>query len=315
MIQSLEQIEQLYATPFLQLVSEASRIHEAFHSYESIQQCSLLSVKTGGCPEDCAYCPQSAHYDTGVDAEKLLDVNEVMQAAHEAKAQGASRFCMGAAWRQVRDGRDFDRVLEMVRGVSDLGLEACATLGMLNASQAERLKEAGLKAYNHNLDTSASFYSSIIQTREYNDRLNTIANVRAAGIDVCCGGIVGLGETDQDRINFLHTLANLDPQPESVPINALVASKGTPLESQEQVDPFVLIRMIACARILMPKAKVRLSAGRLSLTDEAQALAFLAGANSIFIGDTLLTTPNPGPTADQLLFRKLGIASTVEESV
>lgn len=310
MTQSIEYIRQLYSTPFLTLVSQASRIHEANHTYNDIQRCTLLSIKTGGCPEDCAYCPQSARHNADVEVEKLMDVERVLEAAQHAKANGASRFCMGAAWRQVRDGRDFDQVLEMVKGVSDLGLEACATLGMLTASQAERLKEAGLTAYNHNLDTSRSFYTEIIHTRDYDDRLNTIQNVRDAGITVCCGGIIGMGETDEDRIQLLYTLSSLDPQPESVPINALVAVEGTPLESQKPIDPFTFVRMIACARILMPQAKIRLSAGRLSLSEEAQTLAFLAGANSIFLGDKLLTTSNPDVNTDNELLTKLGVISS-----
>ncbi|MFI5201663.1 MAG: biotin synthase BioB [Candidatus Kapaibacterium sp.] len=313
---TIQYVRELYQTPFLKLVAQASRVHEANHTYDSIQRCTLLSVKTGGCPEDCAYCPQAARYHTGVKAEKLMRAADVIEAARNAKANGATRFCMGAAWREVREGRDFDEVLEMVRGVTDLGLEACATLGMLNESQAQKLKEAGLYAYNHNIDTSRSFYSEIIHTRDYDDRLETIQHVRDAGITVCCGGIIGMGETDDDRIQFLFTLASLDPQPESVPINALVAVPGTPLAKQEPVDTFSFVRTIACARILMPKAKVRLSAGRLSLSEEAQTLAFLAGANSIFLGDKLLTTPNPEPDEDYRLFEKLGleVASTNMEA-
>ncbi len=307
---TIQYVRELYQTPFLTLVAQASRVHEANHTYDSIQRCTLLSVKTGGCPEDCAYCPQAARYHTGVKAEKLMRAVDVIEAARNAKANGATRFCMGAAWRQVREGRDFDEVLEMVRGVTDLGLEACATLGMLNESQAQKLKEAGLYAYNHNLDTSRSFYSEIIHTRDYDDRLETIQHVRHAGITVCCGGIIGMGESDDDRIQLLYTLASLDPQPESVPINALVAVPGTPLAEQEPIDTFSFVRTIACARILMPKAKVRLSAGRLSLSEEAQTLAFLAGANSIFLGDRLLTTPNPEPDEDYRLFEKLGLEVT-----
>ena len=313
-----EYVRELYHTPFLKLVAQASRVHEANHTYEDIQRCTLLSVKTGGCPEDCAYCPQAARYHTDVKAEKLMRTPQVLEAARNAKANGATRFCMGAAWREVRDNRDFDEVLEMVRGVTDLGLEACATLGMLTESQAVRLKEAGLYAYNHNLDTSRSFYSEIIHTRDYDDRLNTIQRVRDAGITVCCGGIIGMGESDEDRIQLLATIASLDPQPESVPVNALVAVEGTPLADQEKVDTFSFVRMIACARILIPKAKIRLSAGRLSLSDEAQTLAFLAGANSIFLGDKLLTTANPEPDADYRLFEKLGLETsamrTIEQS-
>lgn len=304
---TIDYVRELYHTPFLRLVAQASRVHAANHNYDDIQRCTLLSVKTGGCPEDCAYCPQAARYHTDVSVQKLMRAEEVLEAARNAKANGATRFCMGAAWREVRDNRDFDEVLKMVRGVTDLGLEACATLGMLSESQAQKLKDAGLYAYNHNLDTSREFYSEIIHTRDYDDRLNTIQHVRDAGITVCCGGIIGMGETDEDRIRFLFTLASLDPQPESVPINALVAVPGTPLEDQEPIDTFSFVRTIACARILMPNARVRLSAGRLRLSQESQTLAFLAGANSIFLGDKLLTTPNPEPDADYQLFEKLGI--------
>jgi biotin synthase len=304
---SFEYVNQLFHTPFLKLVSRASEIHRQYHRFEDIQLCTLLSIKTGGCPEDCAYCPQAARYDTGVDAQKLLDVETVFTSATKAKEAGATRFCMGAAWREVRDGREFDQVLEMVSRVNALGLEVCTTLGMVTKSQAERLKEAGLSAYNHNLDTSESYYGKIIRTREYQDRLDTLENIRNSGISVCCGGILGMGESDDDRINFLHTLANFDPQPESVPINALVPVEGTPLSGAAPLDPFDFIRVIACARILMPRARVRLSAGRLSLSQEAQALAFLAGANSIFTGDTLLTTPNPAFDEDTALLKKLGV--------
>jgi biotin synthase len=307
-------VRELYESPFLSLVAHASRLHNEHHSYRDIQQCTLLSVKTGGCPEDCAYCPQAARYHTNVEAEALMSVSSVLEVADTARAAGATRFCMGAAWRQVRDGGDFDRVLEMVRGVSDLGLEACATLGMLSFEQAKRLKEAGLVAYNHNLDTSRSFYSEIIHTRDYDDRLNTIQHVRDAGITVCCGGIIGMGESDADRIQLLYTLASLDPQPESVPINALVVVEGTPLADQKPVNAFEYVRMIACARILMPRAKIRLSAGRLLMSEEAQTLAFIAGANSIFMGDKLLTTPNPEVDADQVLLSKLGITSSKVQS-
>jgi biotin synthase len=303
-------VRELYESPFLSLIAHASRVHDEHHSYLDIQRCTLLSIKTGGCPEDCAYCPQAARYHTNVEVEALMSVSNVLEAAEAARGAGATRFCMGAAWRQVRDGVDFDRVLEMVRGVTNLGLEACATLGMLSSEQAKRLKEAGLLAYNHNLDTSRSFYTEIIHTRDYDDRLNTIQHVRDAGITVCCGGIIGMGESDADRIQLLYTLASLNPQPESVPINALVAVEGTPLADQKQVNTFEFVRMIACARILMPRAKIRLSAGRLSMSEEAQTLAFIAGANSIFMGDKLLTTPNPEVDADQVLLSKLGITST-----
>jgi biotin synthase len=267
----------------------------------------LQSIKTGGCPEDCGYCPQAARYHTSVEAEPLMDVEAVLASARAAKASGASRFCMGAAWREVKDNRQFDRVLEMIQGVKELGLEACATLGMVTESQARRMKDAGLDAYNHNLDTSEEYYDRIIQTRTYADRLDTLANVRKAGITVCCGGIVGMGESDDDRISLLHTLANLPEPPESVPINALVAVEGTPLADRPNVSIWDMVRTIATARILMPTSMVRLSAGRLGMTESDQALCFLAGANSIFAGEKLLTTPNPGVDRDQALFDKLGL--------
>ena len=267
----------------------------------------LLSIKTGGCPEDCAYCPQSAHYKTGVEREGLLSVEAALEAARNAKAQGATRFCMGAAWRDVPKGEQFERVLDMVRGVRALGMEACCTLGMLTDEQAEALAEAGLTAYNHNLDTSPEFYGEIISTRTYQDRLATLERVRRSGVTVCCGGIIGMGESRQERYRLLRELSTLDPHPESVPINLLVRVEGTPLAKQRAEDPLELVRMIATARILMPASMVRLSAGRLSLSDEAQALCFLAGANSIFMGDQLLTTPNPEADADRQLFDKLGM--------
>lgn len=304
---TLEQAASLYATPFLELVSRAADVHRHHHSYRDIQCCTLMSIKTGGCPEDCAYCPQAARYATGVEVERLVSLERVVDAARGARDAGSTRFCMGAAWREVRDNADFDRVLEMVRAVASLGLEVCCTLGMLTPEQARRLADAGLTAYNHNLDTSEAFYDNIITTRAFGDRLETIASVRSAGLSVCCGGIVGMGESEYDRIAFLHTLASLDPQPESVPINALVPVEGTPLAERPPVDPFDFVRMIACARIMMPNAKVRLSAGRLTLSDEAQALAFLAGANSIFTGDRLLTTSNPGDDHDDALLAKLGV--------
>ena len=272
-----------------------------------MQGCSLLSIKTGGCPEDCAYCPQSAHYKTGVEREELLSVDATLAAARNAKAQGATRFCMGAAWRDIPKGEQFERVLDMVRGVRALDLEACCTLGMLTDEQAAALAEAGLTAYNHNLDTSAEFYGEIISTRTYQDRLTTLDRVRRSGVTVCCGGIIGMGESRQERYRLLRELSTLDPHPESVPVNMLVRVEGTPLASQRAVDPLELVRMIAAARILMPASMVRLSAGRLSLSDEAQALCFLAGANSIFMGDRLLTTPNPEADADRRLFDKLGM--------
>jgi biotin synthase len=304
-----EAVRSLYETPLFDLVDAARAVHRAHHARHDVQLCTLLSVKTGGCPEDCAYCPQSSHYATDVGPEKMLDVDHVLAAAERAKQHGSTRFCMGAAWREVKDGPAFDRVLAMVRGVKALGLEACVTLGMLTGSQAERLKEAGLDAYNHNLDTSREHYRSIISTRTYDDRLRTLANVRAAGITVCCGGIIGMGESIDDRCEMLRTLANLEPQPESVPINALVRVAGTPLEHAPPVDPLDLVRMVACARILMPRARVRLSAGRTELPREAQMLALYAGANSIFYGDKLLTTPNPGADEDQALLRDAGLTA------
>ena len=302
-----ELVRALYDRPLFSLLDEARAVHLAHHPEHQVQLCTLLSVKTGGCPEDCAYCPQSSHHATGVGAEKMLDLDEVLAAARRARENGSTRFCMGAAWREVKDGPAFERVLSMVRGVKELGLEACVTLGMLTESQATRLKEAGLDAYNHNLDTSRENYRSIITTRTYDDRLRTLNNVRAAGITVCSGGIIGMGESADDRCEMLRTLANLDPQPESVPINALVRVAGTPLEHLPPVDPLDLVRMIACARILMPRTRVRLSAGRAELTREAQLLAMYAGANSIFYGDRLLTTPNPEVDEDQALLRDAGL--------
>ena len=288
-------------------VFAAQTAHRKYFEPGEVQLCQLLSIKTGGCPEDCSYCPQSAHYDAGVGREDLLSVDHVMQTAREARSQGVTRFCMGAAWRQVNDGPEFESVLEMVRGVSSLGLEVCCTLGMLNESQAQRLAEAGLHAYNHNLDTSAEFYGRIITTRNYDDRLRTLDHVRKAGITVCCGGIIGMGESDEDRIGLLHQLATLNPHPESVPVNMLVRVEGTPLGNAEAVDPLVLVRTIAAARTLMPSSRVRLSAGRRSLTREAITLCFMAGANSIFVGDKLLTTPNPTRDQDELLLQELDL--------
>jgi biotin synthase len=302
-----QEAREIYARPLLDLVFAAQQIHREYHDPNQVQTCQLLSIKTGGCPEDCAYCPQSAHYATGVDQQDLMDVAEVYRAAAQAREGGATRFCMGAAWREVRDGKEFDRVVEMVRSVAALGMEVCCTLGMLTESQAARLAAAGLTAYNHNLDTSPEFYGQIITTRRYEDRLNTIAAVRKAGITVCCGGIIGMGESDEDRIGLLHQLAILNPHPESVPINMLVRVEGTPLGDVAPLDPLTMVRMIATARLLMPASMVRLSAGRRSLTREAAALCFLAGANSIFVGDKLLTTPNPERDEDHLLFRDLGL--------
>jgi biotin synthase len=302
-----EQILEVYNTPLLDLIYRAASIHRENNDYSEVQVSSLLSIKTGGCPEDCGYCPQATRYHTDVKVHALMKIDEVMDAAQKAKAGGASRLCMGAAWREVRDNRDFDRVLEMVQGVNSLGMEVCCTLGMLSESQAQKLADAGLYAYNHNLDTSEENYSSIISTRTYGDRLDTIRNVRKANISVCSGGIIGMGESVEDRIGMLHVLANMDPQPESVPINALVPVKGTPLENQEIVSTWEMVRMIATARVVIPKTVVRLSAGRTQMSMEAQALCFMAGANSIFAGDKLLTTPNPSFNQDMEMFRILGL--------
>ena len=304
---SREEVRALYDMPLLPLLDKAREVHRAHHPDNEVQLCTLLSVKTGGCPEDCAYCPQSSHHSTSVDPERMLDVDAVLQSAQRAKELGSTRFCMGAAWREVKDGPAFDRVLKMVRGVKDMGMEACVTLGMLSPEQADRLKEAGLDAYNHNLDTSRENYGSIIKTRTFDDRLRTLQNVRDAGITVCSGGIIGMGESDDDRCEMLRTLANLEPQPESVPVNALVPVEGTPLQNAPPVDPLDLVRMIAVARVLMPKARVRLSAGREGMTREAQLMCMLAGANSIFFGEKLLTTPNPEADQDLALIRDAGL--------
>ena len=301
------EISAIYHQPLLDLLLEAQKVHREFHPANQVQMCRLLSIKTGGCPEDCAYCPQSAHYQTGVERQQLLDVDEVMIAARSARADGATRFCMGAAWRQAPQGKEFESVLASVRAVAALGMEVCCTLGMLTEMQAQQLKEAGLTAYNHNLDTSPEFYGKIISTRTYQERLDTIAAVRKAGITVCCGGIVGMGESDDDRIGLLHQLAALDPHPESVPINMLVRAPGTPLAGRADVDPLVMVRTIATARILMPRSMVRLAAGRAQMTRETVVLCFLAGANSIFHGEKLLTTPNPEPDRDTGLLRDLGL--------
>jgi biotin synthase len=302
-----EEVREIYTTRLVDLLFRAQSIHRQNFNPGEVQLCQLLSIKTGGCPEDCAYCPQSAHYETDVQRHALLSIDHVLKAAQDARGQGVSRFCMGAAWREVSDGPEFDTVLEMVRGVSSLGLEVCCTLGMLTESQAARLAEAGLYAYNHNLDTSPEYYSQIITTRTYDDRLRTLENVRKAGITVCCGGIVGMGESDEDRIGLLHQLASLEPQPESVPINMLVRVAGTPLGDSDLLDPMVFVRTIATARILMPKSRVRLSAGRRSLSREVVTLCFMAGANSIFVGDKLLTTPNPSRDEDEVLLEALDL--------
>lgn len=304
---TISELSALYSLPLTELVYRAQTVHREHHAANVVQRCTLLSIKTGACPEDCAYCPQSAHYDTMVSPEKLLPVGEVLSAAARAKEAGSTRFCMGAAWREVREGAQFDEVLAMVRGVRELGMEACCTLGMLNESQAARLAEAGLTAYNHNLDTGPEYYGEIISTRTYEDRLRTLRHVRGAGISVCCGGIIGMGERVEDRLEMLAVLASQVPQPESVPINALVPVEGTPLEDRPRVDPIEMVRMIATARIVLPKSRIRLSAGRLEMSDETQALCFLAGANSVFAGDKLLTTPNPGEDRDEAFFEKLGL--------
>jgi biotin synthase len=304
---SVAEIESIYTEPLLDLVHRAQTLHRVHHAPNQVQGCVLLNVKSGGCPEDCAYCPQSAHYSTGVERYELMSVDAALAAARRARDQGATRFCMGAAWRDAAEGEQFDRVLDMVRGVRALGMEACCTLGMLTQAQADALADAGLSAYNHNLDTSPEFYGSIITTRDYTERLETIGRVRRAGVTVCCGGIIGMGETRRARWGLLQQLASLDPHPESVPVNMLARVEGTPLGDRPAEDPLELVRTIATARILMPLSFVRLSAGRMSLSPEAQALCFLAGANSVFLGDQLLTTPNPSADVDQRLFTDLGL--------
>lgn len=307
---TLERARELHDLPLTELLYRAQAVHREHQPPDAVQLCTLLSIKTGACPEDCAYCPQSSRYDTGLEAERLMDVDEVLEKARLAKAAGASRFCMGAAWRSPKKGSaQFARVLDMVRGVRELGLEACATLGMLDDEQAQQLKDAGLTAYNHNLDTSEEYYGEIITTRTYDDRLQTIRRVAEAGISVCAGGIIGMGEGIHDRVEMLVTLANLDPQPESVPINALVRVGGTPLADQDPIDPLELVRLCGVARIMMPQARVRLSAGRSALNREAQLLCFMAGANSIFFGDKLLTTGNPDHDSDLQLLRAAGLSA------
>jgi biotin synthase len=306
---SQEEIKEIYNTPLLDLVFRAAAVHRMFFDPTEVQVSSLLSIKTGGCSEDCGYCPQSAKYNTDVDVHKMLAVKDVMEAATNAKAGGATRMCLGAAWREVRDNSDFDTVLEMVRSINDMGMEVCCTLGMLTESQAKKLADAGLYAYNHNLDSSEDFYKKIITTRSYDDRLNTIENVRKAKVTVCCGGIIGMGESVDDRIKMLYNLSNLNPQPESVPINALVPVEGTPLEKNKLVSIWEMVRMIAVTRIVMSKSVVRLSAGRTQMSLEGQALCFLAGANSIFAGDKLLTTPNPDFNEDMKMFKLFGLKS------
>lgn len=302
-----EEILSIYNTPLLDLIHRAATIHRENNDYSEVQVSSLISIKTGGCSEDCGYCPQSARYHTDVEVQALMKLEEVTAAAEKAKEGGASRLCMGAAWREVRDNKDFDRVLDMVKAVNAMDMEVCCTLGMLTENQAQRLADAGLYAYNHNLDSSEDHYKKIITTRTYDDRLNTIENVRKAKISVCSGGIIGLGETVEDRVGMLFVLANMEQQPESVPINALVPIKGTPLENNELVSTWDMVRMIATTRITIPKTVVRLSAGRAQMSLEAQAMCFMAGANSIFAGDKLLTTPNPAFNEDMEMFNILGL--------
>lgn len=307
---SVNEIRRIYTLPITELIFRAQTIHRRHHHADEVQACALLSIKTGGCPEDCAYCPQSSRYDTGVERTSLMTVEETLARARNARDQGATRFCLGAAWRDAPNGEAFERILEMVRGVRALGMEACCTLGMLTESQATALASAGLSAYNHNLDTSPEFYPKIITTRKYEERLFTLRHVRRAGITICCGGIIGMGESRDDRCSLLQQLASMQPHPESVPINLLVRVKGTPLANENPVEPLELVRMIATARILIPKSKVRLSAGRTFVSDETQALCFLAGANSIFIGEQLLTTSNPETDQDKALLSRLGLRLT-----
>lgn len=302
-----EELLALYNKPLLELVFEAATVHRLHHNPREVQMSSLLSIKTGGCSEDCGYCPQAARYHTDVEAQKLMSVESVLEQAKNAKANGSSRLCMGAAWREVRDNKDFDNVIEMVQGVNDLDMEVCCTLGMMNEDQAKRLKNAGLFAYNHNLDTSADYYDDVISTREYEDRLNTIDNARKAGISVCSGGIIGMGEAVEDRIGLLMSYMNMETPPESIPINALVAVEGTPMADQKPIEQWEMIRMVATTRIAFPNSVVRLSAGRTKMNMEGQALCFMAGASSIFAGDKLLTTPNPEFNEDKEMFRVLGL--------
>lgn len=303
----IERITQIYHQPLPDLLFEAQRVHREHHDPHAVQLCTLCSIKTGACPEDCAYCSQSVHNPTDLTPQPLMDLREVVGRATAAKANGATRFCMGAAWREVKDGPQFERVLEMVRQVAALDLEVCCTLGMLKLEQAQRLKQAGLTAYNHNLDTSPDYYGKVITTRTYQDRLETIRVVSEAGISVCCGGILGMGESVQDRLELLEALSGLDPTPESIPINCLMPVAGTPLQDAPPVESIELVRMIATTRILFPKAMVRLSAGRLHMSDELQALCLMAGANSIFMGPVLLTTANPDSTEDRKLLERLGM--------
>ncbi len=305
---SRKEIAEIYHSPLLELVYRAATVHRQYNTSSEVQVCTLLSVKTGGCPEDCSYCPQAARYHTDVEVHKLMDVEDVLSKAREAKASGSTRFCMGAAWREVRENRDFDKVIDMIKGVNTLGMEVCCTMGMLTEEQARKMGEAGLHAYNHNLDTSEGHYEEIISTRKYSDRLETLENVRKAGVHVCSGGIIGMGETTDDRIDMLLTLSTLPEHPESVPVNALVPVEGTPLENQPMVEIWAMVRMVATARILMPKARVRLSAGRVRMSTVEQAFLFMAGANAIFAGDKLLTTPNNGVSNDSQMFDLLGLS-------
>jgi biotin synthase len=308
---TLSELQEIYSQPFFDLISRARSVYLKHWPGDEVQLCTLLSIKTGGCSEDCAYCAQSARYSTGVDAGRLMKTEEVLQVAERAKENGSTRFCMGAAWKGVREGdAKFDQVIDIVQNVSRLGMEVCVTLGHLGLSEARKLKEAGVTAYNHNLDTSEEFYPEIVSTHTFQDRLDTIRAVQGAGISLCCGGIIGMGESELDRLKLLEVLSRFDPPPESVPINCLMPIPGTPLAEQESVDVFQLIRLIATTRVIFPKARVRLSAGRTRLTPEAQALCFFAGANSVFSGDKLLTAANPGVTQDQALFQKLGLATS-----
>ena len=311
---TLEQIEALFDLPFNDLIFEAQTAHRAYFDPNKVQLSTLLSIKTGGCPEDCKYCPQASQYDTGVDAEKLMPLEEVIADAKLAKSAGASRYCMGAAWRNPKD-KDLDKVIDMIEGVRALGMETCVTLGMLTGPQAQRLKDAGLDYYNHNVDTSPEFYGEIITTRTYDDRLDTLENVRDAGINVCSGGIVGMGEARSDRAGMLMTLANMPKHPESVPINMLVQVEGTPFFGLDPLDGFEFVRTVAVAKIMMPASYIRLSAGRETMPEGIQALCFLAGANSIFVGDRLLTTPNPETSRDMAMFERLGIEPLVAEDL
>lgn len=312
---TVEELREIHDGPLLDLIYRAASVHRMYHTPSEVQVCSLISIKTGGCPEDCKYCPQASRYQTNVEAAGLMDKEQVVAEAKRAKEQGSSRVCLGAAWRQVRDSRQFDLVLDMVKEISEMDVEVCCCLGMLNEDQATRLKEAGLHSYNHNLDTSREYYSSIITTRTYDDRLKTLDNAEKAGLNLCCGGIIGMGESVEDRIKLLHTLATRHEHPASVPINMLVPVEGTPLAEQKPVSIWEMIRMIATARIAMPEAMVRLSAGRLERSLEEHALCFLAGANSIFSGEKLLTTPNPGVTFDDAMFSLFGMSKKGEAVV